>query len=206
MICSTLTLFKGLDEWTPAIESTRQNVNAFLRDSSSGCDEVLDLAGVLGGPGSSNTAYAPAYNSGDNLHPNDAGMHAIANAIDLGWFSALPPISTPAACGQIAQGEGLGAGGSLSVCSGKVALSLQSDGYLIATQNGATVWSSSVSVTPGVEVRMQEDGNLAMYDSNGAMVWQTRTSGNPGAWAAIQRDGHLVVYSADGTALWSSAG
>lgn len=87
-----------------------------------------------------------------------------------------------------------------------MALSLQSDGYLIATQNGATVWSSSVSGTPGVEVRMQEDGNLAMYDSNGAMVWQTRTSGNSGAWAAIQRDRHLVVYLADGTALWSSAG
>lgn len=111
VICSTLTPFKGLDEWTPAIESTRQNVNVFLRDSSGGCDEVLDLAGVLGGPGSSNTAYAPAYNSGNNLHPNDAGMHAIANAIDLGWFSALPPISTPAACGRIAQGEGIGAGG-----------------------------------------------------------------------------------------------
>jgi hypothetical protein len=63
-----------------------------------------------------------------------------------------------------------------------------------------------VSGTPGVEVRMQPDGNLAMYDSNGAMVWQTHTSGNPGAYATILPNGYLVIFSARGTALWSSEG
>lgn len=207
VICSTLTPFEGVAEWTPAIESTREAVNAFLWDSSSGCDAVLDQAGATGGQnGDDSAAYAPAYNSGDNLHPNDAGLQAIANAADLSWFASLPPIASPGACGRLATGEGLSAGQSIASCSGNVALTVQGDGYLIAVQNGQTVWSSSVSGTPGVEVRMQEDGNLVMFDNNGAMVWQTRTSGYPGAYAAIQQDGHLVIYSANGTALWSSAG
>jgi hypothetical protein len=32
------------------------------------------------------TRYLPAYDSGDHLHPNDAGMQAIANAVDLNLF------------------------------------------------------------------------------------------------------------------------
>ena len=29
---------------------------------------------------------APRYDSGDHLHPNDAGFKAMAGAIDLDWF------------------------------------------------------------------------------------------------------------------------
>jgi lysophospholipase L1-like esterase len=208
LICSTLTPFEGLDAWTPEIENTRQTVNAYLRDKKSGCDAVLDQAAALGRPAGADTssAFTRTYNSGDDLHPNDAGMQAIANAVDLAWFAALPPINAPTACGVLASGEGLGAGGSLTACSGSVQLNLQSDGYLVAVRNGATIWSSRVSGTPGVEVRMQPDGNLAMYDSNGAMVWQTHTSGNPGAYATILPNGYLVIFSARGTALWSSEG
>jgi lysophospholipase L1-like esterase len=208
LICSTLTPFQGVDSWTPDIENTRQTVNAYLRDKNSGCDAVLDLAAALGDPAGSatSTTLAPAYNSGDYLHPNDAGMQAIANTVDLTWFAMLPQINTPSACGRLAQGEGLGAGASLPACSGSVELSLQADGYLVAVSNGATVWSSHVNGKPGVEVRMQEDGNLAMYDNNGAMVWQTHTSGNPGAYASILPSGYLVIYSASGATLWSSQG
>ncbi|SPB16142.1 Lipase/acylhydrolase [Caballeronia novacaledonica] len=208
LICSTLTPFQGLDAWTPEIENTRQTVNAYLRTRNSGCDAVLDQAAVLGNPAGAyeSTAYARAYNSGDDLHPDDAGMQAIANAVDLTWFAALPPINAPAVCGRIAMGEGLGAGGSLAACSGGAQLNLQGDGYLVAMNNGAAMWSSRVSGAPGVEIRMQEDGNLAMYDNNGAMVWQTHTSGNPGAYASVLPSGYLVVYSASGAPLWSSGG
>jgi lysophospholipase L1-like esterase len=208
LICSTLTPFQGLDEWTPEIENTRQTVNAYLRTKESGCDAVLDQAAALGNPWGStdSTAYARAYNSGDDLHPDDAGMLAIANAVDLSWFAALPPVNAPTACGRIAMGEGFGVGGTVAACGANVQANLQGDGYLVAVRNGQTIWSSRVSGTPGVEVRMQEDGNLVMYDSNGAMVWQTHTSGNPGAYATILPNGYLVIFSARGTALWSSEG
>jgi lysophospholipase L1-like esterase len=206
VICSTLTPFQGLDEWTSDIESTRQAVNTYLRDKpTSGCDYVLDQAAVLGDPAGSFTssAYALAYDSGDHLHPNDAGMQTIANAVNLNWFAALPRISAPAACGRLATGEGIAIGGSLAACSGNAQLSVQASGYLATVLNGAAIWSSQASGAPGVEVRMQEDGNLAMYNSNGVMVWQTGTK-IPGAYASIQSDGHLVIYSPQGTALWTS--
>jgi lysophospholipase L1-like esterase len=31
--------------------------------------------------------YLPAYDSGDHLHPNDAGYEAMANTIDLALFT-----------------------------------------------------------------------------------------------------------------------
>ncbi|MDR5756283.1 GDSL-type esterase/lipase family protein [Caballeronia sp. LZ035] len=206
VVCSTLTPFQGIAEWTPAIEATREQINGFLRDrASSGCDAVLDQAEATGDVGNQ-AAYAPAFDSGDHLHPNDAGAQAIADAADLSWFAALPAVNAPGACGRLAPGEGFGVGGALAACSGGVTLTVQDDGYLVAMQNGVVVWSSQNAGPPGAEVRMEADGNLVLYDKNGARVWQTRTSGHPGAIALIQKDGHLVIYAANGTALWSSAG
>ncbi|WP_336596262.1 GDSL-type esterase/lipase family protein [Paraburkholderia bengalensis] len=82
VICSTLTPFRGTPFWTPAIETAREQVNAFVLSPSSGCDAVLDQARALSDP-ADRASFLPAFNSGDNLHPNDAGMQAIAGALDL---------------------------------------------------------------------------------------------------------------------------
>ncbi|ACC76010.1 GDSL-type esterase/lipase family protein [Paraburkholderia phymatum] len=82
VVCSTLTPFRGTPLWTPAIETTREKVNAFVLGPSSGCDAVLDQARAVSDPGDP-ASFLPAFNSGDNLHPNDAGMRAIADALDL---------------------------------------------------------------------------------------------------------------------------
>jgi lysophospholipase L1-like esterase len=82
VVCSTLTPFRGTPFWTPQIESAREKVNAFVLGSSSGCDAVLDQAGAVSDP-ADRASFLPAFNSGDNLHPNDAGMRAIADALDL---------------------------------------------------------------------------------------------------------------------------
>ena len=63
-------------------EGISGNTNAFVLGSSSGCDAVLDQAGAVSDP-ADRASFLPAFNSGDNLHPNDAGMRAIANALDL---------------------------------------------------------------------------------------------------------------------------
>ncbi|WP_184037507.1 GDSL-type esterase/lipase family protein [Paraburkholderia sp. Cpub6] len=82
VICSTLTPFRGTPFWTPAIEATREAINAFVLSPSSGCDAVLDQARAVSNPADP-ASFLPAFNSGDNLHPNDAGMQAIADALDL---------------------------------------------------------------------------------------------------------------------------
>ena len=77
----TLTPFKGAAYWSPAAEAKREAVNNWIRTSGA-FDGVIDFAKAV--QSSFDPLYFnPAYNSGDNLHPNDAGYEAMGNAIDL---------------------------------------------------------------------------------------------------------------------------
>jgi len=71
--------------YTPEREAVRQKVNDWIR-SSGEFDGVVDLDAVLRDPGHP-TQLLPAYDSGDHLHPNDAGCAAEANAIPLALFA-----------------------------------------------------------------------------------------------------------------------
>lgn len=81
---ATLTPFEGAIYYTPAGEVKRQKVNAWIR-SSREFDAVIDFDRALRDP-QNPTRFLPEYNSGDNLHPSDAGYAAMANAIDLRLF------------------------------------------------------------------------------------------------------------------------
>ena len=65
-------------------EAKRQAVNQWIR-SSKAYDAVIDFDKALRDPANP-AAIRPAYDSGDNLHPNDAGYQAMADAIDLSLF------------------------------------------------------------------------------------------------------------------------
>jgi lysophospholipase L1-like esterase len=67
-------------------ERKRQQINHWLRTSRA-FDGVIDLDAVLRDP-SNPTRLKPDYDSGDHLHPNDAGYRAIAESVDLRWFDA----------------------------------------------------------------------------------------------------------------------
>jgi lysophospholipase L1-like esterase len=85
-LCSTLTPFQGANYWTPKGEAIREKINAFLRSNESGCDAIVDQDTATHDPAHPKR-YLPAYDGGDHLHPNDAGMRAIANAVPLSFFS-----------------------------------------------------------------------------------------------------------------------
>ncbi|RKR36341.1 GDSL-type esterase/lipase family protein [Paraburkholderia sp. BL17N1] len=89
-ICSTLTPFAA----TGSVEAARQDINAFILSPTSGCDAVLDQAKAVSDPANP-AVLLPAYNSGDNLHPNEAGLQAIADAMDLGALTAGVPVQAP---------------------------------------------------------------------------------------------------------------
>jgi lysophospholipase L1-like esterase len=78
---ATLTPFKGTPHWTPAAEAKREAVNNWIRTSNA-FDGVIGFAAAVQDP-LDPLYYNPAYNSGDNLHPNDAGYQAMAAAINL---------------------------------------------------------------------------------------------------------------------------
>ena len=85
VICSTLTPFRGAGYWTATADQGRTDFNAFIRSPANGCDAVLDSDRAVGDPADPGR-YARTYDSGDHLHPNGAGMQAIADAVDLTWF------------------------------------------------------------------------------------------------------------------------
>lgn len=78
---ATLTPFQGAFYWTPAGEAKREAVNAWIRHSGA-FDGVIDFAAAVADPRHPER-YFPAYDSGDHLHPNDAGYLAMANAVNL---------------------------------------------------------------------------------------------------------------------------
>lgn len=84
-IGATLPPFEGQAYYTPAREAVRQGVNAWLR-SAGAYDALADFDTVLRDPARP-TRLLPAYDSGDHLHPNDAGYTAMAAALPLAWFN-----------------------------------------------------------------------------------------------------------------------
>jgi lysophospholipase L1-like esterase len=70
--------------YTPEKERMRQKVNAWIL-SSEEFDSVVDLDAAVRDP-SHPTQLLPSYDSGDHLHPNDAGSRAEADAIPLTLF------------------------------------------------------------------------------------------------------------------------
>lgn len=85
-LCSTLTPYQGASYWTPSGEAEREQINAFIRTPNNGCDGIVDQDTATHDPANP-TQFLPTYDSGDHLHPNDAGYAAIANAVKLTFFS-----------------------------------------------------------------------------------------------------------------------
>ncbi len=81
----TLLPFKGAGYYTPAGEAKRQAINTWIRTSGE-FDGVIDFDRATGDPADP-LQLRPAYDSGDHLHPSDAGYEAMANEIDLRLFS-----------------------------------------------------------------------------------------------------------------------
>lgn len=85
---ATLTPFAGalpgtpLDDYYAADkDALRRQLNAWLRTDSP-FDAVIDLDAALRDPADP-SRMAAAYDSGDHLHPGDAGNRAMAEAVDL---------------------------------------------------------------------------------------------------------------------------
>jgi lysophospholipase L1-like esterase len=81
---ATLTPFEGALYFTPEGEAKRQAVNHWIRTSGE-YDGVIDFDKATRDPANP-TQFLPAYDSGDHLHPSDAGYEAMADAINLRLF------------------------------------------------------------------------------------------------------------------------
>jgi lysophospholipase L1-like esterase len=84
---ATLLPYQGAGYYSPAGEAIREAVNAWIRTSGA-FNGVIDFDAVMRDPADP-LRLNPAYDSGDHLHPNDAGYQAMADAINLDML--LPP-------------------------------------------------------------------------------------------------------------------
>jgi lysophospholipase L1-like esterase len=84
VIGATLTPFSQAAYFTEEGETKRQAVNAWIR-SAKEYDRVIDFDTAVRDPAKPRQLRA-AYDSGDHLHPSDAGYQAMADSIDLSVF------------------------------------------------------------------------------------------------------------------------
>jgi len=81
---ATLTPASPRAAFNDSLEAKRQAVNAWIRTSGT-FDGVIDFDAVTRDPGTPRNFKAP-FDSGDHLHPGDAGYKAMGEAIDLALF------------------------------------------------------------------------------------------------------------------------
>ena len=84
IIGCTLTPFEGAAYFSPEGETKREAVNKFIRTGGA-YDGVIDFDAVVRDPAHP-ARFLAMYDSGDHLHPNDAGYKAMADAVDLSLF------------------------------------------------------------------------------------------------------------------------
>ena len=82
---ATLTPYMGAKYASPAGETVRNAVNQWIRTTSQ-LDGVIDFDKATRDPANP-SIFSPTADSGDHLHPGDAGFHQMANAIDLTLFT-----------------------------------------------------------------------------------------------------------------------
>jgi lysophospholipase L1-like esterase len=81
IIGGTLTPIKGSSYYSPQHEQIREAVNQWIRTSGA-FDAVVDFDKATRDPADPQM-FLPAYDSGDHLHPNDAGYQAMADAVNI---------------------------------------------------------------------------------------------------------------------------
>jgi lysophospholipase L1-like esterase len=86
---AVLTPFEGAGYFTQVGETKRQAFNQWVRTSKA-YDAVIDFDLATRDP-SHPARFLPQYDSGDHLHPNDAGYKAMAESIDLASFKSGGP-------------------------------------------------------------------------------------------------------------------
>jgi lysophospholipase L1-like esterase len=83
-IGATLTPFEGLSYYNATRETVRRRFNDWIR-AASAYDAVVDFDLAMRDPARP-TRLKPAYDSGDHLHPNNAGYQAMAQGVPLTLF------------------------------------------------------------------------------------------------------------------------
>ncbi|SNY24171.1 Lysophospholipase L1 [Paractinoplanes atraurantiacus] len=81
VLCATLVPFAGSEGYSSTGEAGRKVFNDFVRSADSGCDGVVDFDTAVH-DSADPTRWNSRFDQGDHMHPNNAGMEALAAAVD----------------------------------------------------------------------------------------------------------------------------
>ena len=91
---ATLTPIGGMNRpTTAAVDAKRRTINEWIRTSGA-FDGVIDFELATRDPAQPDR-FLPAFDSGDHLHPSDAGYKAMGESIDLALFRRTSPAQRP---------------------------------------------------------------------------------------------------------------
>jgi len=85
VIGATITPYIGCGYSSPAGDKVREAVNQWIRTTPT-FDGLIDFDEITRDPANP-SVFSSTVDSGDHLHPGDAGFHVMANAIDLSLFT-----------------------------------------------------------------------------------------------------------------------
>jgi hypothetical protein len=107
---------------------------------------------------------------------------------------------------RLCTGGVLHAGQALYSPSERYELTMQTDGNLVAYDNGKAIWASGTWGSGGADyLTMQTDGNLVVYTSSKLAIWTSGTQGTGSAdYLVMQDDGNVAVYTSAGIPVWAS--
>jgi len=73
-------------------------------------------------------------------------------------------------------------------------------------QNGSMIWNASTNDTGAVELIIQKDNNVVIYDKHQKQQWSTDTAGAGTGHVRLilQNDGNLVLKDDVDTTLWAT--
>ena len=99
------------------------------------------------------------------------------------------------------KGDSLNRGQSLE--NGNFKLTLQDDGNLVITDNGAPEWASNTAGSSAERATFQDDGNFVLYNGDGSAAWASDSKDRGGERITLQRDRNLVIYAGD-QSVWAT--
>jgi lysophospholipase L1-like esterase len=205
VICSTLTPFGKSTRWNTTVENTREAINTWLKGSSSTCDDIFDQASAIAG--SNPEQIASEYDSGDGLHPNDAGYQAIANAFNINILTTATPLAPPepsTTCSTLTSGQTLQTSQSLLSCDGRFTFALGPDGNLTVNEGSSQLYSAGTADKNVSQGELRLNGDFVLFDNTGRPIWATNADHYPGSKLLMQNDGNVVIYDVSEAPVWST--
>jgi lysophospholipase L1-like esterase len=172
VIGATLTPFEGWTNYGLQTESTRDAVNHWIRTSGA-YDGVADFDALTRDPADP-SRILPAFDSGDHLHPDDAGYMAMGASFNLQQLGAIvPPQQTGPEISSLVPATALP--GRRVTIRGNGFGATQGSGYIQFTNSGNS-WGA-----PGDQATLQVDSwsdravAFTIPEPSGVEAWHVET-------------------------------